>query len=303
MKGMPDFENVLYEKYGADNRIARITLNRPEKMNSLSPDLLRDFRSALEEAEDDPEVRVVVVKGAGRTFSAGYDITPGRRPAAPQPPPGPGGQDRRSVSTVRTGMVRVTDFQLFLFNYAKPTIAQVHGYAIAGGCEFAMMHDIIIASDQARFGHPGIRGLGTSRTCAIWPLVIGMRKTYELMYTGDSIDAHEAERIGMINKAVPAADLDATVQWWAERIGTQTGDSLAMIKRSINTFYENMGLYASCHTATDTDAMYQFTGQSYLWRDKVAEATRSGGGLKEALAWRDAPYGDYRAAGQGAPRG
>src|SRR5579884_2619626 len=122
---MPDFENVLYDKYGADNRIARITLNRPEKMNSLSQELLRDFRAALEEAEDDPEVRVVVVKGAGRTFSAGYDITPGRRPPAPSAPgvQGQTGQDRRSVSTIRTGMVRVTDFQLFLFNYAKPTIA------------------------------------------------------------------------------------------------------------------------------------------------------------------------------------
>jgi enoyl-CoA hydratase len=302
---MPDFENVLYDKYGADNRIARITLNRPEKMNSLSQELLRDFRAALEEAEDDPEVRVVVVKGAGRTFSAGYDITPGRRPAPRQAPGAaavPQGaqpaQDRRSVATIRNGMVRVTDFQLYLFNYSKPTIAQVHGYAIAGGVEFAMMHDIIIAAEDAKFGHPGIRGLGTSRTCAIWPLVIGMRKTYELMYTGDSIDAREAERIGMINKAVPADQLDETVQFWAERIGNQTGDSLAMIKRSINTFYENMGIHASCYTATDTDAMYQFTGQSYLWRDKVAEAVRSGGGLKEALAWRDAPYGDYRMANQ-----
>jgi enoyl-CoA hydratase len=295
---MPDFENVLYEKYGADNRLARITLNRPEKMNSLSQELLRDFRAALEEAEEDPEVRVVVVKGAGRTFSAGYDITPGRRPAPQQAAGAQPGQDRRSVATVRNGMARVTDFQLYLFNYSKPTIAQVHGYAIAGGVEFAMMHDIIIAAEDAKFGHPGIRGLGTSRTCAIWPLVIGMRKTYELMYTGDSIDAREAERIGMINKAVPADELDATVQFWAERIGNQTGDSLGMIKRSINTFYENMGIHASCYTATDTDAMYQFTGQSYLWRDKVAEAVRNGGGLKEALAWRDAPYGDYRMAGQ-----
>src|SRR5579883_3166243 len=298
---MPDFENVLYDKYGADNRIARITLNRPEKMNSLSQELLRDFRAALEEAEDDPEVRVVVVKGAGRTFSAGYDITPGRRPAPRQAPGAaavPQGaqpaQDRRSVATIRNGMVRVTDFQLYLFNYSKPTIAQVHGYAIAGGVEFAMMHDIIIAAEDAKFGHPGIRGLGTSRTCAIWPLVIGMRKTYELMYTGDSIDAREAERIGMINKAVPADQLDATVMRWAERIAIQTGDSLGVIKRSINAFYEAMGIHAAVATATDTDAMYQFTMQGYLWQQKVAEAFKSGGGLKEALAWRDKPYEDYR---------
>jgi enoyl-CoA hydratase len=292
---MPEFENLLYEKFGADNHLARITLNRPEKMNSLSYDLLQDFRRALEEAEDDPEVRVIVVKGAGRTFSAGYDLTPGPRR---QYPAMPGAPQRRSVSNIRTNMSRVTDLQMYLFNISKPTIAQVHGYAVAGGCEFAMMHDIIIASEDAKFGHPGVRGLGTSRTCAIWPLVIGMRKTYEMMYTGDSIDGREAERIGMINKAVPAGELDQTVQRWGERIGIQTGDSLAMIKRSINTFYENMGIYPSTHTATDTDAMYQFTGQSYLWQDKVAESFKGGGGLKEALAWRDGPYGDYRAAGQ-----
>ncbi|HEY8837329.1 MAG TPA: enoyl-CoA hydratase-related protein, partial [Dehalococcoidia bacterium] len=250
-----------------------------------------EFRRALEEAEDDPEVRVIVVKGAGRTFSAGYDLTPGPRR---QYPAMQGGQQRRSVATIRNNMSRVTDLQMYLFNISKPTIAQVHGYAIAGGTEFAMMHDIVIAADDAKFGHPGVRGLGTSRTCAIWPLVIGMRKTYELMYTGDSIDAVEAERIGMINKAVPG--VEATVQRWAERIGNQTGDSLATIKRSINTFYENMGIYSSVHTATDTDAMYQFTGQSYLWQEKVAEAFKSGGGLKEALAWRDEPYGDYRAS-------
>ncbi len=290
---MADYENLLYEKVGANERVARITLNRPEKMNSLSFELLQEFRSALEEAEDDPGVSVIVVRGAGRTFSAGYDLTPGPRrqyPAMQQ-------NQRRSVSTIRTNMVRVSDFQLYLFNIAKPTIAQVHGYAIAGGLEFAMMHDIVIAAEDARFGHPGVRGLGTSRTCAILPLVIGMRKTYELMYTGDSIDGREAARIGLINAAVPADELEAATLRWAERIAIQTGDSLAMIKRSINCFYEAMGIANAVHTATDTDAMYQFTGQGYLWQEKVAEAMRSGGGLKEALAWRDGPYGDYRAAG------
>ena len=291
---MADYENLLYEKVGANERVARITLNRPEKMNSLSFELLQEFRSALEEAEDDPGVSVIVVRGAGRTFSAGYDLTPGPRrqyPAMQQ-------NQRRSVSTIRTNMVRVSDFQLYLFNIAKPTIAQVHGYAIAGGLEFAMMHDIVIAAEDARFGHPGVRGLGTSRTCAILPLVIGMRKTYELMYTGDSIDGREAARIGLINAAVPADELEAATLRWAERIAIQTGDSLAMIKRSINCFYEAMGIANAVHTATDTDAMYQFTGQGYLWQEKVAEAMKSGGGLKEALAWRDGPYGDYRAAGR-----
>jgi enoyl-CoA hydratase len=293
---MADYENLLYERVGTDQRVARITLNRPEKMNALSRELLADFRHALEEAEDDANVRVILVKGAGRTFSAGYDLTANRRQASDYPSMG-GAQaqpQRRSVSTIRTGMMRVTDLQLYLFNVAKPTIAQVHGYAVAGGLEFAMMHDIVIASEDARFGHPGVRGLGTSRTCAILPLVIGMRKTYELMYTGDAISAREAEQMGMINAVAPADQLESTALHWADRIANQTGDSLAMIKRSINTFYEAMGIYPAIATATDTDAMYQFTGQSYLWQEKVAEAFKSGGGLKEALAWRDKPYEDYR---------
>ena len=293
---MGDYENLLYDKVGTDGRVAQITLNRPEKMNALSRELLADFRHALEEAEDDPDVRVILVRGAGRTFSAGYDLTANRRQASDYPSMG-GAQpqpQRRSVSTIRTGMMRVTDLQLYLFNVAKPTIAQVHGYAVAGGLEFAMMHDIVIAAEDARFGHPGVRGLGTSRTCAILPLVVGMRKSYELMYTGDAISAREAEKIGMINAAVPADQLEQTALRWADRIANQTGDSLAMIKRSINTFYEAMGIYPAIATATDTDAMYQFTGQSYLWQEKVAEAFKSGGGLKEALAWRDKPYEDYR---------
>ena len=292
---MTPFQNLLYERAGAEKRVAIITLNRPEKMNALSRELLAEFRQALEQAEEDPGVSVIVVRGAGRAFSAGYDLSAPRRNEASTPQSDqPALPPRRSAGAIRQAMMRVTDLQMYLFEIGKPTIAQVHGYAIAGGLEFAMMHDIVIAAEDARFGHPGIRGLGTSRTCAILPLVIGMRKTYELMYTGDAIDAREAERIGMINKAVPADQLDATVMRWAERIAIQTGDSLGVIKRSINAFYEAMGIHAAVATATDTDAMYQFTMQGYLWQQKVAEAFKSGGGLKEALAWRDKPYEDYR---------
>jgi enoyl-CoA hydratase len=289
---VPEYENILVERLGVEDRLLRITLNRPDRLNALSTDLLNEFEQALRNAEDDPSVRVVIVRGAGRAFSAGYDIVSPRRAAEYQPPV-PGAPP--SVWRRRTSMTRVTDMYLYFWNMAKVTITQVHGFCIAGGCELAMMADLVIAADDARLGHPGTRGLGTSRTAAFWPVIIGMRKAKELLYTGDSITGAEAERIGMVNKAVPAADLESTVLQWANRIANQASDSLALQKRSVNTFFEST-VYPALHSATDTDAMYQHTDQAFLWQQKVREVTAPGGpGMKAALDWRDGPYEDYRA--------
>lgn len=288
-----DYENILTERLGDENRLLRITLNRPAQLNALSPDLLREFHHALQDAEEDPDIRVIIIRGAGRAFSAGYDIVAPRRQQEYRTE-----QPRRSVWRTRTNMVRVSDMYLYFWNMAKITITQVHGYCIAGGCELAMMADLVIAADDARLGHPGTRGLGTSRTAVLWPLLIGMRKSKELLYTGDQISGTEAERIGMINKAVPAAELEDTVIHWANRIANQASDSLALQKRSVNTYFEQT-IYPAIHSATDTDAMYQYTDQGELWQAKVREATGPGGpGMKAALEWRDGPYRDYRAAGR-----
>jgi enoyl-CoA hydratase/carnithine racemase len=286
-----DYNTLLYEKLGTENRIARITLNRPEKMNSISQELMEELMAACTEAEFDSDVRVVVVRGAGRTFSAGYDLTPSGRTRVPYPSMQ---TDRRLISNMRYMLLKGAEYQLRFWNLSKVTIAQVHGYAIAGGCEWAMMADIVIAADDAKFGHPGTRGLGTPRNGYIWPLVIGMRKAKELMYTGDSISGVEAERIGMINAAVPADQLEAEVTRRAERIAIQAGDSLAIHKHMLNRFYENMGIYSSVRAAADFDATYQYTNQAYNWQDAVKESFGKGAGLKDALAWRDGPYADYR---------
>ena len=178
--------------------------------------------------EADSSIRTIIVKGEGRAFSAGYDLTPSR-----------GGADavvrrhrsvddkgRRLLMGIRTGMQQITDIHMYFWNMAKITIAQVHGYAVAGGCELAMMADLVVAADDAQLGHPGLRGLGTSRTGVIWPLVIGMRKAKELYYTGENVTGLEAEEIGMINYSWPLDELDKHTIALADRIAIMSADQI-----------------------------------------------------------------------------
>ena len=182
-------------------------------------------------------------------------------------------------------MQQITDIHMYFWNMAKITIAQVTGYAIAGGCELAMMADLVVADEDAQLGHPGLRGLGTSRTGVIWPLVIGMRKAKELYYTGENVTGREAAEIGMINYAWPKEKLEGNTLALADRIGNMTADQLAILKVNMNRFYENMGIYSSVRSSTDLDAAGQFTEFGYQWQDKMQEE-----GLKGALQWRDGPY-------------
>ena len=285
---MPDYDFVLTDRAGTDDRVGVITLNRPEKLNALSQELLFDFNDALHDMEADDSIRVIIVKGAGRAFSAGYDLTPsgGRgADAVVRSFRTADSKGRRLVMGIRTGMQQITDIHMYFWNMAKVTIAQLHGYAIAGGCEVAMMADLVVAADDTQLGHPGCRGLGTSRTGVIWPLVIGMRKAKELYYTGENITGAEAEKIGMVNYAWPKDELEDRTVAFADRLANMTADHLAMLKLNMNRFYENMGIYSSVRSSTDMDAAGQSTGSSYEWQDRMRE-----GGLKHAIAWRDPMY-------------
>ena len=290
---LPTFENVLIERTGTDDRIGVLSLNRPEKMNALSQELIYDFRDACEYFEADDDVRVIIVKGAGRTFSAGYDLTPA----------GGYGADavhrrfrtvdddgNRLIMGIRGGMARVTDIWLYFWNMQKITIAQLHGYAIAGGFELSMMADLVVAAEDTQIGHPGLRFAG-SRTSAILPLLTNMRKAKELFYTGDPIRATEAAELNLINYAVPRDELEEKTMALAERVANLPADHLAQLKVHMNRFYENMGIYSSLRSSTDLDAVGTFTSQHYEWSRRMRDE-----GLKGALAWRDGPFGDYSQA-------
>ncbi len=286
---MKGFETLSCERVGTDGRVARVTLNRPEKMNALSQELLFELNDILHELEADQDTRVIIVKGDGRTFSAGYDLTPakGGADAIVRQHRTSDSEGRRLFMGMRTGMQQITDIHMYFWNMAKITIAQVHGYAVAGGCELAMMADLVVAAEDAQLGHPALRGMGTSRTGVIWPLVIGMRKAKELYYTGDTISGAEAEEIGMINYSWPLDELDERTLKFADRIATISADHLAILKANMNRFYENMGIYSSVRSSTDFDAAGQFTEASYAYGDELAKT-----GLKDALRYRDEPYKD-----------
>ncbi|MEE3183103.1 MAG: enoyl-CoA hydratase-related protein [Pseudomonadota bacterium] len=282
---MADYENILTDHIGTDGRVGRITLNRPEKLNALSTDLLFELNDALHDMEAEHETRVIVLRGAGRAFCAGYDLTPSPSSKQNRSYKSVDEKRRTLIMGIRTSMQQITDIQMYFWNMAKVTIAQIHGYAVAGGCELSMMADLVVAANDAQLGHPGHRGLGVARNGVIWPLVIGMRKAKELAYTGENVSAVEAEEMGMINYAWPKEELEERTIAFADRIAIMSSDHLGALKVNMNRFYENMGIYSSVRSSTDHDAMGQFTDFAYQWRDQITT-----NGLKEALAWRDGPY-------------
>jgi enoyl-CoA hydratase len=272
-----DYETVLVEVEGP---VASLTLNRPEKLNAISPQLRDDLEAALRELDQGEDVRVVVLKAAGRAFCAGYDLTPRS---------GGGSGGRRSIAQDRDNLRKSIERWLWMWNYRKPIIAQVHGYCLAGGGELAGMCDLIFCAEDARFGHPAGRALGIPPTLGLWPVKIGMLKSKELLFTGDTIDGKEAERIGMVNKALPAAELDGFVRDFAQRVAQVPLDALTVHKHVVNRWFEVMGLRTGAAEGAEFDAIYHET-PSFAEFGRIAREQ----GLKAALEWRDNPFGDGR---------
>jgi enoyl-CoA hydratase len=288
------YANLVLDRVGTDGRVGRVTLNRPDKLNALSLEMLFELNDALHLLEGDYETRVIIIRGSGRAFSAGYDISREGTDATAATHRRFDEQGRALVMGVRTGIQQIVDIQMYFWNMAKVTVAQLHGFALAGGCELAMMADLVVAAEDTRIGHPGSR-FGTARTGNIWPLVLGMRQAKELYLTGSPVTGVRAAEIGMINYAWPADELDARTIDYADYVANLTSDHLAMLKQNMNRFYENMGIYSSIRSSTDFDAMSKFTAQAYAFNEQMAKAMAADTGIGPVLKWRDAPYGDYSA--------
>ncbi len=223
-------ETVLYS---VEEHIARIVMNRPEKRNALNHQLLADLDAAFDEADDDPEVRVVILAGAGPAFCSGYDLQGSPYTSVPE------GSERWTRHNALRTLRKISDRYLRIKNMTKPVVAQVHGYCIAAGCYLQMCCDIAIAANDAILGHPATRGGGVT-SMPLWVTFLGERKAKELLMTSKLIGGEEAERIGLVNRAVPPDQLEAEVMKVARSIAEVPPDGMIMLKEAIDVHTQIM---------------------------------------------------------------
>ena len=275
------YETILYEK---SKRIARITLNRPEKLNALSVQLRHEIVAALRDAEQDGEINVVILKGAGRAFSAGYDIsTPSTRSEEEYAVGKQQSSIRRDIDNMMTNIV---DLWNAVWNCRKPVISQVHGYCLAGGTDLMLHTDIVVCAEDAQIGFPPVRSMGSAPT-HMWTYLVGHQWAKYMLFTGNSIDGKTAERIGLVWKAVPADSLEEEVNRLAQTIATVPYGLLAVHKRIVNTTMELMGRGLVQRLACEGDAIGHLEPTAIEFGEIAAQK-----GLKAALEWRDSQFND-----------
>ncbi len=257
--------------------VRRLSMNRPERLNALNGELVEALSRALAEAENDDRVSVLILRGAGRAFCAGYDL---EEDAAAGPMDSAGWYRELEGSAAR---------MLELIDHPKPVIAQVHSYCLAGGTDLMLACDLCVCSDDAFFGYPDIR-FGSGVVTMLLPWVVGARKAKELLFTGeDRIPAREALRIGLVNRVVPAAELDDATMALAEEIAKNEPFVVRTTKRAINRVWELSGMREGITANVELDVMIE--SANLPQRDEFRRITQEQG-LNAAIAWRDARFRD-----------
>jgi enoyl-CoA hydratase len=259
--------------------VRRLTLNRPAKRNALSNALRGELFAALEAADGDPEVRAVILRGAGTCFSSGYDLAG----LGDLPFHTAGGQGQWARHVVE-GCFRIWDL-------AKPVIAQVHGWCLAGGSELAFACDLVYVAEDAQIGYPAVRSMSPpDNQFHAW--IFGMRAAMEMMLTGDAVSGAEAARLGFANRAFPLDRLEAETLAMAERIAKVDPELAQLNKRLVHRQMEAMGLRAGLRAGTDLHALGWHTPASRTYMARMRE------GVKAALDARDGAFGDYGRRGK-----
>jgi enoyl-CoA hydratase len=264
---------VLYE---VDDKVSVITLNRPEKLNAISPELMHQMLDAFARADAEPATSVVLLRAEGRSFCAGYDI--GARPAADDPT----GDWRSDPIKAHKHLAPQLAFEMTPWNMQKPVIASVQGHVMGGGCELVMLCDLTIAADNAVFGEPEIR-FSSVGPAIVMPAIIGYKKARELLYFGDTIDAETARVLGMVNRVVPLAELREKSLAYARRLSLISPEALCATKLAINRGADAAGFSNRIHIGLDVVAPLYATktelGQRF--RDMVIAE-----GVPAAVRWR-----------------
>jgi len=281
------YETLLY---AMDGPIATITLNRPEQLNTIVPPMPDEFESAMHRATRDPAVKVVILRGAGRAFCAGYDFgggfnhwdhyitTDGQWDAG------------KDFAFSTASAIAPTQKFMSMWRSSKPVIAQIHGWCVGGGSDTALCADLIIASEDARIGTPYSRMWGAYLS-GMWLYRLGLTRAKEYALTGKPLSGREAAEVGLINRAVPFERLEATVRETAAQLAAIPASQLAAMKLIVNQAYENMGLASTQTLGPILDGLMRNTPEAKSFIERA-----NAQGVRALVAERDGPFRDYSQA-------
>jgi enoyl-CoA hydratase len=276
---MPDYSSLRIDKDAQNPRVARLLLNRPDRYNAISDDTPRDIRAAVDWANADDEVHVILVEGAGKGFCGGYDLQQFGEGVLEHP--------CQQESTPWDPMVdyaymkRNTEDFMTLWKSPKPTIAKVHGAAVAGGSDIALCCDMLVMADDAYIGYMPTRVWGCPTT-AMWTYRLGPMRAKQMMFTGDTITGKQAADWGLANLSVPAIELESAAMKLATRIAGVPHSHLAMHKMVVNQVMLTMGLEQTQQMATVFDGITRHNPEG-MWFRRYAQDQ----GFKAAVQWRD----------------
>jgi enoyl-CoA hydratase len=280
-----ELDTLIYDK---DGHVATVTLNRPEAANALSGKLRDELDLIIGDLEADDEVRAVLIRANGRHFCSGYDMMgsgrAGERDGYAERRP-----ETQAASWQRRRFHLSRERWLRLWRVRQVTIGVVHGKCLAGGVDLIGALDIVFAAEDALIGQPQGRAMGELHIFGMWPVLLGMRRSKEWLFTGDSMTGAEAERMGLVNRAVPADELDAVARAYADRVANIPLDLLYSHKDAVNRWFDAMGIMAGMASANDLDAI-DYSGPTMAeFGRRIAEE-----GFQRALAWRDGPFREHR---------
>jgi enoyl-CoA hydratase len=294
---MPDLTTLTYE---VDGRIARITLDRPERGNGITLDMPRELAECVERADLDPEVHVIALSGNGKGFCGGYDLVESAEGSFRSGGPANSPTDPMRIAANHDPQGTwdpMVDYQMMsrnvrgfmsLFHADKPVICKVQGFCVAGGTDMALCSDLLVIAEDARIGYPPARVWGVPTT-ALWAHRIGPARAKDLLFTGDLIDGRRAHEWGLALCAPPPDELDERFEELVQRIALTPVNQLVMMKLLVNQALYSQGLAATQALGTVFDGVARHTPEGYAFQQRAAEA-----GFKEAVRDRDEPYGDAK---------
>ncbi len=282
-----DFETILYK---VDAPMAMVTLNRPERLNTIVPPMPEEFEAAIKQATEDEAVKVIIVRGAGRSFSGGYDFGGGFSHWDEQITTEGKWDPGKDFAWATDRLVAPTQKFMSMWHSHKPVIVQVHGWCVGGASDTVLCGDLIIASEDARIGTPYSRMWGAYLS-GMWIYRLGLTKAKEYALTGRPLSGREAADIGLINESVPFEELESTVRQRAEQLASIPSSQLSAMKLVVNHAFENMGISSTQVLGPILDGLMRNTPDALNFIERAASE-----GVRKVIENRDGQFGDYSQA-------